>query len=349
MNRRRRRVYIVHAGGTIGMKSSGDGWVPAAGFLARQMAGNPVFQANGMPEYEIAEMDPLLDSAEMGPDDWVRIARAIARRHDEFDGFVVLHGTDTMAYTASALAFMLEGLSKTVLLTGSQLPLCRPRNDAQDNLVSSLMLAAEFRIPEVGLCFGSKVFRGCRAVKVNCDGFHAFDSPNLPPLADIGVQVRINRDLIRWPSDPSLPPRLELHERLDPSVGVLWLFPGITGAIVRNFLQPPLKGAVLRAYGVGNGPVNHREFTDALREASDRGVVIVDCTQCLIGSVVIGDYATGTGMERAGAISGHDMTPEAALTKLMYLFGRGYEPEEVKTLTQRNLRGELTEPKGEST
>lgn len=340
---RKRRVLIVHSGGTIGMKPSGEGWIPEPGFLRKLMSANPVFQAPGMPDYEIGELDPLLDSAAMAPDDWARIARAIGNRYDDFDGFVILHGTDTMAYTASALAFMLEGLDKTVLVTGSQIPLCKPRNDAQDNLVSSLLLAADHHIPEVGLFFGSRLFRGCRATKVNSSGFHAFDSPNLPPLATAGVQIQLNRDLIRWP-DPDVPPRLEVHESMDPKVGVLWLFPGITGEIVRHFLQPPLKGVVLQAYGVGNGPVNDREFVEALQEADSREVVIVDCTQCLIGSVSIADYATGTGMARAGAISGYDMTPEAALTKLLYLFGQGYTTDEVKQLAQQDLRGELTAP-----
>jgi L-asparaginase len=338
-----RRVFIIHSGGTIGMRESDDGLVPSTGFLEQQMDANPVFQAPSMPSYEIGELEPLLDSAEMTPSDWVRIAGAIRDRYDDYDGFVILHGTDTMAYSASALAFMLEGLSKTVLLTGSQIPLCRPRNDAQDNLIASMILAADYRIPEVGLFFGSRLLRGCRSVKVSSSGFRAFDSPNLPPLATAGVQITVNRELIRWPADPSRQPRLRLHESLDPSVGMLWLFPGMTGDIVRNFLQPPLKGVVLQAYGVGNGPVGDPEFVRALSEAHERGVVIVDCTQCLVGSVDVGGYATGSGMARAGAISGYDMTPEAALTKMMHLFGRGYEPAEVRRWMQRSLRGELTE------
>jgi L-asparaginase len=233
-------------------------------------------------------------------------------------------------------------LDKTVLLTGSQLPLCRPRSDALDNLVSSLILAADHRIPEVALYFGSRLFRGCRAVKVNCQGFDAFDSPNHPPLARAGVDLVLAEESIL--SRPPSGTALTLREGLDSSVGILWLFPGITGDIVRNFLAPPLRGAVIQAFGVGNGPVHDEDFVAALAAARARGVVLVDCTQCLVGSVELGDYTTGTGMRRAGVISGFDMTPEAALTKLMHLLGRDLCVEEVERLMQTALRGELTRP-----
>jgi len=337
-----RRVLILHAGGTIGMAEGDEGWAPRPGYLESEMAVVPAFAAPEVPEYVVRELDPLLDSSEMGPKDWVRIAREIRDVYDEFDGFVVVHGTDTMAYTASALAFMFEGLEKTVILTGSQIPLCRPRNDAQANLIGSLQLAAEFRIPEVALYFDARLFRGCRAVKVKCDRFDAFDSPNLPPLAVAGPRFQVNRPLIRWP-DRVRRQQLVLHEELDPDVGVLWLFPGITGAVMRNFLEPPLKGVVLRAFGVGNGPAKNPEFLAALSEAADRGVVVVDCTQCLTGSVNLEDYASGAALSRAGVVSGHDMTVEAALTKLMHLFGRGHSPAKVRELIHADLRGELTD------
>lgn len=332
------RVYIAHTGGTIGMRRSGSGWDPSRGFLEEQMRALPVFDTEGMPAFTIEELDPLLDSANMAPADWVRIALAIERNYDEYDGFVVLHGTDTMAYTASALAFMLENLAKPVILTGSQVPLCEARNDAQDNLVTSLLLACH-GIPEVGLYFGRHLFRGCRVTKIHSRGFDAFASPNEAPLASVGADMEIDWSLVRPAPEGT---SLRVHHALETSFGVLWLFPGITGEIVRNFLAPPLKGVVLLAFGVGNGPAHSEDFISALREAHDRGVVIVDCTQCLAGRVQLDEYATGAAMAATGAVSGFDMTPEAALTKLFYLFGKGLTPDEVELSLPDNLRGELS-------
>jgi len=332
------KIYIAYTGGTIGMKLTPRGWAPAPGFLAEQMAAMSELRHPSMPEYVIDEFDELLDSSNMIPSDWSRIARNIADNYDAYDGFVVIHGTDTMAYTASALAFLLEGLDKPVVLTGSQIPLCEVRNDGRSNLVTSLLIAATERIPEVTLCFGPRLVRGCRSVKISADGFDAFDSPNFPHLGSVGVDIEIAWPLVRKASSGGL----RLHEIGHPVVGALRLFPGVTAELARNVLQPPLQGLVLEAYGVGNAPERNAGFIAAIREAVDRGVVIVDCTQCLRGSVDLGDYATGSVLARAGVISGFDMTVEAALTKLVYLFGRGLSCDEVKAQMQLDLRGELT-------
>lgn len=339
----KKRVYIIYTGGTIGMRPTPEGYAPAPGYLAEQIMAMPELSSDLMPEVEIQEYDPLLDSANMTPDDWHKIAQDIGAHYNEFDGFIILHGTDTMAYTASALPFMLQNLGKPVVLTGSQIPLCEVRNDARSNIITALTIAANFSIPEVCLCFGNQLMRGCRSVKVSADGLDAFASPNLTALGAIGVDIRINRELILPP--PPAGSVLHVNELKQVSVGALPLWPGIRPEIVHNFLQPPLKGLILRAYGVGNGPTNNQEFLVALKEAADRGVVIVDCTQCLRGSVHLGDYATGYALAKAGVISGFDMTAEAALAKLSYLLSQDLPVEEVKRQMQVNLRGELTEIK----
>jgi len=265
----KKRVYVIYTGGTIGMRPTSEGYAPAPGYLADQIMAMPELASDLMPEVEIQEYAPLLDSANMTPDDWGKIAGDIGVHYQAHDGFIILHGTDTMAYTASALPFMLQGLGKPVVLTGSQIPLCEVRNDARANLITALTIAANFSIPEVCLCFGNQLLRGCRSVKVSADGLDAFASPNLPALGDIGVDIHIHWDLL-LPAPP-VGAALHVHELKQVSVGALPLWPGIPAQVVRNFLQPPLQGLILRAYGVGNGPTNNPDFLNALKEATARG------------------------------------------------------------------------------
>ncbi len=336
---RRKRVYIAHTGGTIGMARTRNIYTPRRGYLQEQMQTMPELLHPSIPDFAIHDYEPLLDSSNMRPSDWVKIARDIADHHDEYDGFVVLHGTDTMAYTASALPFMLEGLRKPVIITGSQIPLCEVRNDARENLITSLLIAANYAIPEVCLYFGGKLLRGCRSTKVSADGFAAFDSPNFPPLGTVGIDIDVNWDLVRKPNGRG---RLRVHEMRATVVSALRLFPGISPEFLCNVLRPPLQGLVLEAYGIGNGPDQDTDFIAALEEATSRGVVIVDCTQCLEGTVDLDEYAAGTALARAGVISGYDLTAEAALAKLYYLLSRGESPNRVKREMQRDLRGEMT-------
>lgn len=335
----RKRVYVAYTGGTIGMLRSDAGYSPEAGYLRKQLDQMPELQHSSMPDVELHEYSPLLDSANMTPAQWVKIARDIAEHYDDFDGFVVLHGTDTMAYTASALPFMLKGLRKPVIVTGSQIPLCEVRNDARENLITSLLIASRYDIPEVTLYFGGKLLRGCRAVKVSADGFAAFDSPNEPPLGTVGIDIEINWPLVRQEREAQ---HLAVEEYGTAVVSTLRLFPGISSELVRNVLRPPLQGLIIEAYGVGNGPDQDEAFLGVLREATERGVVIVACTQCTEGMVEMTEYATGSALLRAGVISGADMTVEAALTKLYYLLSCGMSVDEVRNAMQRNLRGELT-------
>ncbi|KAG0339047.1 hypothetical protein BG000_002952 [Podila horticola] len=288
--------------------------------------------------YSILEYDPLLDSCNMTMTDWVRIATDIEANYQLYDAFIVLHGTDTMAYTASALSFMLEDLGKTVIITGSQVPITEIRNDAIDNLLGALTIAGHFVIPEVSLYFGNKLYRGNRSSKIDAIDFNAFDSPNLPPLVKVGINIDVNWAEVVRPTSLS---RFRAHKSMNPNVASLRLFPGITDSTIRTFLAPPIQGVVLETYGAGNAPSTRADLIAALKEANDRGVVIVNCTQCKRG-LVTDVYQTGKVLYNAGVIPGNDMTPECALTKLSYLLGHNLPIPKVREMMTKNLRGELT-------
>ena len=341
IERMKKRVYMIYTGGTIGMRRTADGYSPEPGLLQHQMRAMSELKDASMPAVTVHEYGPLIDSSNMTPIEWMKIADDIANNYDDYDGFIVLHGTDTMAYTASALSFILDGLRKPVIVTGSQIPLSELRSDGHDNLINSLVVASSLDVPEVCLYFGNKLLRGCRTVKVSANGFAPFSSPNFPPLGSMGVGIEIRWDLVRRPSKNK---RFSVRRMDAPVLSALRLFPGISVEFVRNVLRPPLQGLVLQAYGVGNGPGQNQEFVETIAEATRRGVVIVDCTQCLQGAVDLGEYAAGSALAKAGVISGYDMTVEAALTKLNLLFSQGYKPERVRRDMCRDLRGEMTVP-----
>lgn len=339
----RQRVLLLHTGGTLGMRRRDDGsYAPAPGALADALARMPELGDPALPTVELVEFDPLLDSSDMQPSDWQRVADALVERLPDVAGAVVLHGTDTMAYTASALSFLLEGVDRPVVLTGSQIPLAEVRSDARENLVTALLLACAPDLHEVCVYIGGRLMRGNRVTKVSASGFDAIDSPNLPALAEVGVEVRWRRDLLRPPGRPPLRAR-----RLRPvPVVALRLFPGITGAVLRQVLRDPVRGLVLETYGSGNAPSRDPDLLAALREATERGVVVVNVTQCLRGAVRMEAYAAGHGLLEAGVVSGGDMTAEAALTKLTVLASSEAAPSEVAASMARDLAGERSDDAG---
>ncbi len=326
-----KRIYVAYVGGTIGMKATDSGYAPVPGHLTAQVRERPELDA----ELSISEYEPLLDSANARPSDWLRIARDIVEHRHRYDGFVVLHGTDTMAYTASALAFLLRGLGKPVIITGSQIPLGVLRSDGRQNFLTAALVAARDDVKEVCLVFGSRILRGPRAVKSRASGFEAFDSPNLPPLGEAGVEIEVHEARLRHTE----PGAIELPAALDAPVGLLRLYPGMPAALLRAAMAAPAKGLVLEAYGAGTVPDTDREFVAALAE---RGVVVTVVSQCTDGRVDLSAYKTSAPLIAAGAVGGLDMTTEAAYTKLVVLLSEGRAPDEVRELMATDLAGELT-------
>lgn len=339
------KVLLIYTGGTIGMVEN-----PETGALEPF---NFSHLGSNVPEIQRLNFgvdtylfDPPIDSSDVSPAKWQEMAGIIEDNYEGYDGFVILHGTDTMAYTASALSFMLENLTKPVIFTGSQLPIGKYRSDGKENLITALEIAADKdpdgnpMVPELCIYMQNLLMRGNRTMKVSADDFSAFNSPNYPYLAEVGVDIRYEYKFILQP-DYSSP--ATFNYALDHHVSVLKLFPGITPEVVQAHLSVPgLKGVVLETYGSGNSP-SAKWFIDLLHEAVDRGIVVVNVTQCLYGSVEMHRYENGQKLQKAGVVSGFDMTTEAALAKLMILFGAGKTPDEVTRLMPVSLRGELTQ------
>lgn len=338
-----RSVLIIYTGGTIGMIENPDtGILESFNFQHLQMH-MPELRRFGC-NISSMQFDPPLDSAEMEPEAWGKMVRIIADHYHDYDGFVILHGTDTMAYTASALSFMLENLGKPVILTGSQLPIGMLRTDGKENLITAIEIAAanENGIPlvqEVCVFFENQLYRGNRTTKLNAELFNAFRSMNYPPLAHAGVHIKYDNNAL-FHHTAYRP--LKAHYLLDQHVVILKLFPGISPDIVDAVLNiPHLKGVVMETFGMGNA-TRKQWFIDKIKSAIERGIVVVNVTQCASGRVEMEKYKTGSSLLEIGVVNGYDSTTEAAITKLMFLFGHQLPPREVKEYMECSLIGEIT-------
>ena len=339
-------VLLIYTGGTIGMIENPEtGALEAFNFDQLQENVPELKRFN----YRISsyQFNPPIDSSDMEPTLWAKLVKIIHYNYNNFDGFVILHGTDTMAYTASALSFMLENLSKPVILTGSQLPIGVLRTDGKENLITSIEIAAAKHpdgtaiVPEVCIFFENHLLRGNRTTKINAENFNAFRSYNYPTLATSGIHIKYDYDRIRK-ADPKTP--MHPHYVFDTNVVILTIFPGIQENIVKTVLNTTgLRAVVLKTYGSGNAP-QKPWFIQLLKEATQRGIVIVNISQCSTGMVEMARYETGLHLLDAGVISGYDATVESVLTKLMFLLGHGLSPREVRNEMSRSIAGEFTRP-----
>ncbi len=335
-------ILIIYTGGTIGMiKDQESGVLKPFNFenIYEQIPDLKQFSCN----LNFHCFEPLVDSSNINPDAWIKIAEVIKENYENHDGFVILHGSDTMAYTASALSFMLENLNKPVILTGSQLPLGFLRTDGKDNLIAAIQIAAASEdetplVPEVCIYFENELIRGNRAVKYNAENFNAFVSGNYPVLAEVGIYIKYNSEKIRKPNFK----KLKIHKKLEPNVGLLKLFPGITenffNAIINN---TGTKALVMETFGSGNA-TTEKWFIDSMKKAIDSGLIVLNVTQCITGSVNQGQYETSIELEKIGVISGKDISTEAAITKLMFLMGKETDSKKLISLLSKSLRGELS-------
>lgn len=338
------KVLLIYTGGTIGMNRN-----PRTGALEpfnfESLLSNVPELQQVSTEIATFQFNPPIDSSDMSPERWVDLAHVITNNYNLYDGFVILHGTDTMAYTASALSYMLENLTKPVILTGSQLPIGQVRTDGKENVITSIEIASakyqdgKAMVPEVCIYFNGHLMRGNRTTKQSADNFNAFESFNYGHLADAGVNINYHTSRILMPDySKSVQPRFVL----DPSVIVFTVFPGIQEDLIRHVLMSPkLRSIVMRTYGSGNAP-QYPWLMNALKEATGKGKIIVNISQCMAGSVEMGRYDTGYQLKEAGVISGHDSTVESAVTKLMYLQGIYSDWQQVKNYMQRSIRGEIS-------
>lgn len=338
-------ILLIYTGGTIGMKVDPNIQALKPFDFSQILAEVPELTKFAY-RIDSYTFDPLIDSSDVEPSLWTSLAGIIESQYDSYDGFVILHGTDTMAYSASVLSFMIEGLTKPVIFTGSQLPIGVPRTDGKENLISAVEIAAakdkngHALVPEVCIYFDNMLMRGNRARKINSDNFRAFRSDNLPPLAEVGINIKYNTQLIRKPDSWDLKPTF--HKHLDTRVSILKMHPGITPDVVKHILcSPETRAVIMETYGAGNAP-SKEWFINIVKEAAAMGKILMNVTQCIAGSVNMDIYATGKSLKETGVVNGYDSTAESALGKLFYLMGLFQDNLLVKSMLELDLRGEIS-------
>ena len=336
---------MIYTGGTIGMKQDATDQTLKPFDFGQILNEVPEIRKFAF-KIDTYTFDPLIDSSDVEPALWVNLAQLIRDRYDLYDGFIILHGTDTMAYSASALSFMMDGLTKPVIFTGSQLPIGVPRTDGKENLISAVEIASakdsegHALVPEACIYFNSLLMRGNRCTKTDAEAFRAFRSPNCDPLAEAGINIRYDSSLIRKPLDWYQ--SLSISTNLDTRVSILKVHPGITPQLVRTVMcDPETRAVIMETYGSGNAPTK-QWFLDIIRESCESGKVVVNATPCQAGTVNMNLYATGKALKDAGVLNGYDCTTESCLAKLFYLMGKSPDNEWVKGMMERNLKGEIS-------
>lgn len=341
----RSSLLMIYTGGTIGMKQDATDQTLKPFDFGQILNEVPEIRKFAF-KIDTYTFDPLIDSSDVEPGLWQELAELIRDKYEEYDGFIILHGTDTMAYSASALSFMMDGLTKPVIFTGSQLPIGVPRTDGKENLISAVEIASakdsegHALVPEVCIFFNSLLMRGNRCTKTDAEAFRAFRSPNCEPLAEAGISIRYNSNIIRKPLDWYQ--SLSISTKLDTRVSILKVHPGITPQLVRTVMcDPETRAVIMETYGSGNAPTK-QWFLDIIREACESGKAVVNVTQCQAGTVNMNLYATGKSLKNAGVLNGYDCTTESCLAKLFYLMGKSSDNEWVKGMMERNLKGEIS-------